>query len=440
METNRLQKNDAAGPKAKVIVVLGSQFGDEGKGKLVDILASDADIVCRCQGGGNAGHKVITGDKEFYFRMLPSGFFNPNAVNVIGNGVVIHLPTLIEEIKSLEANGVECKGRLLISNRANIVFDLHQSVDGLQEARKGRIGTTRRGIGPTYSSKAMRIGVRLCELVGEFSKFKKRFKNLVDNYVSQFPKQLVVDTDAELEKYKELADKIRPMVCDTVAYLNEALKDDTKTILVEGAQGFLLDIDFGTYPYVTSSNTSVGGVCTGLGIPPKAITSVYGAARVTPTRIGTYVSKGALPTEINGCLAKTLLDSGDEITMPGDVWRFGWFDVVLLKYANMVNGFTSIALSKLDAYDSFEEVKIGVSYSYKGETLANFPANEGILSEVTVEYITMPGWKCDITQCRKFSELPPNAQAYVRKIEELSAVPVQWVGVGKSRDAMISVP
>jgi len=371
--------------------------------------------------------------------MLPSGFLHPHTVNVLGNGVVVHVPTLLKELECLETMCGTSSNRLLISNRANIVFDLHQKVDCLLEARKGRVGTTRKGIGPTYSSKVLRNGLRISDLVGEFSRFKKRFKGLVDHFTTQFPGQLVVDVEEELTKYKVFAEKIRPLVCDTVTYLHKALQDETKTIVVEGAQAVMLDIDFGTYPYVTSSNTSVGGACTGLGIPPQAITQVYGAARVIPIRLGTYVSKGTFPTEVQGLLHNKFLSLCNEITVPGDVWRFGWFDAVQMKYAHMVCGFTSIALSKLDIYDTFEEVKIGVAYKYKGEVLDSFPANEGILSELEVEYTTMSGWQCDTTKCKAFSELPPQAQAYVNKIVELTGIPVQWVGVGRSRGDFINV-
>lgn len=263
-------------PATKVAVVLGAQWGDEGKGKLVDLLASKADVVCRCQGGNNAGHTVIVGETEYDFHLLPSGIINTTCVSVIGNGVVIHLQQFFEEIRKNEAKGLtNWKKRLLISDRAHIVFDFHQAVDGLQEVEKGKksIGTTKKGIGPTYSTKASRTGIRMADLLGDFSVFEEKFRFLASNYQKQF-QNLNINIEDELTKYKEYATEIRPCVTDTVTFLHKSIKMG-KSVLIEGANATMLDIDFGTYPYVTSSNCTVGGVCTGLGIPPRSIGKFY---------------------------------------------------------------------------------------------------------------------------------------------------------------------
>ncbi|KAM7298469.1 adenylosuccinate synthetase [Ixodes scapularis] len=275
-------------------VVLGTQWGDEGKGKLVDLLANDANIVCRCQGGNNAGHMVWVGNVAYDFHLLPSGLTNSKVTALLGNGMVVNVPQLFEEIRKLEDKGMDVRSRLLISDRSHLVFDFHQAVDGLQEIEKGAksIGTTKKGIGPTYACKASRTGLRMADLVGDFAVFEQRFRSLVETYHRLFPSTLKVDMDAELAKYKEHAVQLRPFVIDTVSYLNQALKDGKK-ILVEVANACLLDIDFGTYPFVTSSNCTVGGVCTGLGVPPKVIQRVFGVVKAYTTRVG----DGPFPTE-----------------------------------------------------------------------------------------------------------------------------------------------
>ncbi|KAG8444536.1 hypothetical protein GDO86_009627 [Hymenochirus boettgeri] len=286
----------------KVTVVLGAQWGDEGKGKLVDLLAQDADIVCRCQGGNNAGHTVVVDSVEYDFHLLPSGIINPNAIAFIGNGVVIHLPGLFEEAEKNLKKGQGLVGwekRLCISDRAHIVFDFHQAADGIQEQQRQEqagknLGTTKKGIGPVYSSKAARSGLRMCDLVSDFNEFALRFKMLAEQYTSMYP-SLQIEIDGELKKLKEYADRVRPMVKDGVYFIYEALHGPPKKILVEGANAALLDIDFGTYPFVTSSNCTVGGVCTGLGIPPQSIGEVYGVVKAYTTRVGI----GAFPTEQN---------------------------------------------------------------------------------------------------------------------------------------------
>uniref|UniRef100_A0A667YVH3 Adenylosuccinate synthetase n=1 Tax=Myripristis murdjan TaxID=586833 RepID=A0A667YVH3_9TELE len=396
----------------KVTVVLGAQWGDEGKGKVVDLLATEADLVCRCQGGNNAGHTVVVDGKEYDFHLLPSGIINSKSISLIGNGVVIHLPGLFEEGDKNEKKGL--KGwdkRLIVSDRAHLVFDFHQVVDGLQEtqrqAQEGKnIGTTKKGIGPTYSSKASRTGLRVCDLLGDFKDFSTLLKRL------------------------------RPMVRDGVYYMYEALHGPPKKILVEGANAALLDIDFGTYPFVTSSNCTVGGACTGLGIPPVNIGDVFGVSKAYTTRVGI----GAFPTEQLNAVGELLQTRGHEVGVTtGRKRRCGWLDLVILKYAHMINGFTAIALTKLDILDVLDEIKVGVAYKLNGKRIPHFPANMEVLHKVEVEYETFPGWKTDTSAARKWNDLPAKAQNYIRFIENHIGVPIKWVGVGKSRECMIQM-
>uniref|UniRef100_A0A3P8XIS7 Adenylosuccinate synthetase n=1 Tax=Esox lucius TaxID=8010 RepID=A0A3P8XIS7_ESOLU len=408
----------------KVTVVLGAQWGDEGKGKVVDLLATESDIICRCQGGNNAGHTVVVEGKEYDFHLLPSGIINSKALSVIGNGVVIHLPGLFEEAEKNEKK----------------VFDFHQAVDGLQEVQRQahdgkNIGTTKKGIGPTYSSKASRTGLRICDLLDDFKEFSLRFKNLAQQHHAMFP-TLEVDVDGQLKKLKEYAERIRPMVRDAVYFMYEAINGPPKKILVEGANAALLDIDFGTYPFVTSSNCTVGGVCTGLGIPPLNIGDVYGVVKAYTTRVGI----GAFPTEQLNEVGELLQTRGHEVGVTtGRKRRCGWLDLVILRYANMINGFTAFALTKLDILDVMEEIKVGVSYKLNGKNIPYFPANMDVLQKVEVVYDKLPGWNCDTSSCRKWEELPVKAQNYIRFIENHVGVPVKWVGVGKARESMIQI-
>ncbi|XP_050405137.2 adenylosuccinate synthetase isoform X1 [Patella vulgata] len=421
----------------KVTVVLGTQWGDEGKGKVVDMLATNADVVCRCQGGNNAGHSVHVGDKEYAFHLLPSGIVNEECTAIIGNGVVVHLPNLYEEIKKNEKHGLPgWKKRLLISDRAHLVFDMHQQVDGLQESSRGKnsIGTTKKGIGPTYSSKVTRNGLRMCDLVGDFTVFSDKFRNLVDYHKKIYP-DLNVDVESELQRYEKLREEIQPLVTDTIGHMYTAIKDG-KNILIEGAQSAILDIDFGLYPYVTSSNCTIGGVCTGLGIPPRSIGNVYGVVKAYLTRVGA----GGFPTEQSNEIGEVLLKRGAEYGVTtGRPRRCGWLDMVMLQFANMINGLTALAITKLDILDTFKEIKIGVAYHVNGEKINTFPASDEVLQKVKVEYLTLPGWETSTENVRKFTDLPPNAQRYIKTIERLIGVPVRWVGVGKDRFSIIEI-
>uniref|UniRef100_A0A674NYT6 Adenylosuccinate synthetase isozyme 2 n=1 Tax=Takifugu rubripes TaxID=31033 RepID=A0A674NYT6_TAKRU len=425
----------------QVTVVLGAQWGDEGKGKVVDLLAQDADMVCRCQGGNNAGHTVVVDSVEYDFHLLPSGIINPKVTAFIGNGVVIHLPGLFEEAAKNESKGLKgWEQRLIISDRAHIVFDFHQAVDGIQEQQRREqagknLGTTKKGIGPVYSAKAARSGLRICDLLSDFSQFSERYKVLAKQYKSMYP-TLEMDVDGELAKLKTFAEKIEPMVRDGVHFMYEALHGPPKKILVEGANAALLDIDFGTYPFVTSSNCTVGGVCTGLGMPPQNVGAVYGVVKAYTTRVGI----GAFPTEQSNDVGELLQTRGKEVGVTtGRKRRCGWLDLVLIKYAHMINGFTAIALTKLDILDVFSEIKVGMSYKVDNQMIPHFPANQEVLHRVEVQYETLPGWKCDTSAARSFEDLPENAQNYVRFIEEQLGVPVKWIGVGKSRESMIQL-
>uniref|UniRef100_A0AAY4DJ66 Adenylosuccinate synthetase n=1 Tax=Denticeps clupeoides TaxID=299321 RepID=A0AAY4DJ66_9TELE len=398
----------------RVDVVLGAQWGDEGKGKVVDLLAQDADMVCRCQGGNNAGHTVVVDSVEYDFHLLPSGIINPSVTAFIGNGVVIHLPGLFEEAEKNEKKG---KGQSVVIVCVCV------------------LGTTKKGIGPVYSAKAARSGLRICDLLSDFEEFSERYKVLAQQYKSMYP-TLEIDIDGELEKLKAYVDRIKPMVQDGVYYMYEALHGRPKKILVEGANAALLDIDFGTYPFVTSSNCTVGGVCTGLGMPPQNVGEVYGVVKAYTTRVGI----GAFPSEQDNEIGDLLQTRGKEVGVTtGRKRRCGWLDLVLVKYAHMINGFTALALTKLDILDVFEEIKVGVAYKVDEELVPYFPANQEVLHKVEVQYETLPGWKSDTSTARTFEELPENAQKYVRFIEDQLGVPVKWIGVGKSRESMIQL-
>ncbi|KAI8969270.1 Adenylosuccinate synthetase [Mycotypha africana] len=420
--------------KGTLTVVLGAQWGDEGKGKLSDILCGEAEICARCAGGNNAGHTIVVNDTKYDFHMLPSGLVNPNCVALIGNGVVIHLPSFFEEKAKIEAKGsLNCDGRLLVSDRAHLVFDFHQKVDGLKEVELGRgsIGTTGKGIGPTYSSKASRSGIRVHHLF-EFEEFSARFRTMVENRRKRYG-NFEYDVEAELVRYKELAERIRPYVIDTIPYIHNALKEG-KRILVEGANALMLDLDFGTYPFVTSSSTAIGGVCTGLGVPPKTIGNVIGVLKAYTTRVG----GGPFPTEQLNEVGEHLQTVGFEVGVTtGRKRRCGWLDLVVAKYSTLINGYTSFNLTKLDILDQLPTIKVAVAYKLNGKRLESFPADLDLLDKIEVEYVDLPGWQTDISKCTKYEDLPENAKKYIAFIEKETGVPVEWIGVGPGRDSMI---
>ncbi|KAL6079567.1 Adenylosuccinate synthetase [Balamuthia mandrillaris] len=418
--------------REQVISVMGGQWGDEGKGKLVDMLGANYDIIARCAGGSNAGHTVVVEGKKYAFHLMPSGVLHPKTVCLIGNGVVLHIPTLLKELTNLEAQGIDHKGRIKLSDRAHIVFDFHQEVDGLNEEQakaEHKIGTTKRGIGPAYSAKISRIGIRLGDL-----RFPDTFKSKLEHLVAFYQRAygIQVDVEAEAKKYNEYYEQIKGMIVDSVHYINKAYEEGKK-IMIEGANATMLDVDFGTYPYVTSSNASIGGAVTGLGIAPSKIDGVIGIMKAYTTRVGL----GPFPTELHDAIGEKIREIGREFgTTTGRPRRCGWLDVVALRYTHLINNFDVINLTKLDVLSDLDEVKIGVAYTYNGQRLESYPSNLEVLSQVEIEYETLPGWKCDISQVRYIEDLPAEARRYVERVEELSGCKIGWVGVGPGREAM----
>ena len=420
----------------QVIYVAGSQWGDEGKGKLVDIMSQKYDIIARAAGGANAGHTICVNkdgrSEKFIFHLLPSGVLHKGKICVIGNGCVVHIPTMLEEIQELKEKGIDVTSQLLISDRAHIIFDYHIMVDGIQEERKGdkKVGTTKRGIGPAYSDKIGRRGIRMADLL-DFEVFSQKFRANAEKKMKVFGFEM--DIEKELNYYKEVAETVRPFIVNTIEYLEKA-RQEGKTILIEGAQGSHLDIDFGTYPYVTSSNTTSGGACTGLGIPPRDLKSVVGIAKAYTTRVGA----GPFPTELGEEEGNRLREAGAEYgATTGRPRRCGWFDAVVVRNAITVSGINSINVTKLDVLTGFETIKIGVGYKLNGKTVSFVPARLEDFEKVEVQYTEMPGWTEDISKAKTFEELPENARNYILKLEELLEVPINFVGVGVDRSEMV---
>jgi len=428
-------------PTDGVTVVLGAQWGDEGKGKLTDILAQDAQVVARCAGGNNAGHTIVVGGVKYDFHVVPSGIISPGATSVIGNGVVIHLEQFFKEIDHNIAidkaggatNMVGWQDRLLISDRAHVVLDIHQTIDGLLEEEKGgkKVGTTKRGIGPCYAAKMARVGIRVGELYGPAETLAAKYVALIKGYQMRHP-SLQVDVEADLAKMHIFAAKMKPMVVDTIPWIHSVL--GTKKVLVEGANAAMLDIDFGTYPYVTSSNPTIGSVSTGLGIPPKWIKHVYGVVKAYSTRVGA----GGFPTELSGELETKLRKIGHEYGVTTKrPRRCGWLDLVVLEHSCRVNGYTSIMLTKLDCLDTFPEIKVGTRYKLNGEYLPGSPADADCLEDIEMEYDTLVGWNSCTEEIRDARDLPQAAKDYIAYIERKVGVPIQWVGVGPAREATL---
>lgn len=420
-------------------IVLGSQWGDEGKGKLVDILCDDIEVCARCQGGNNAGHTIVVRGVKYYFHMLPSGLINPNCINLVGSGVVVHIPSLFSELEELERKGLKCANRLKVSDRAQLVFGFHQKVDVLSEqALSGKaIGTTGKGIGPAYSTKASRKGLRVHQLVsqepGAWEEFESGYRRLLEGEKKRWG-DFEYDADSELARFKEYAERLRPMVVDSVSFFRDALQAKQK-ILVEGANALMLDIDYGTYPFVTSSNTGVGGVCTGLGIPPQAIKDVIGVVKAYTTRVGA----GPFPTELEDEVGRHLQEIGAEFGVTtGRRRRCGWLDLVVVKYSATINGYTALNITKLDVLDRLPEIKVAIAYEYNGQKTSMFPADINVLKNAKIEYKSFSGWMQDTSKVRVYSDLPQNAKNYLAFIEEYTGVPIKWVGVGSGRDAMLT--
>lgn len=420
----------------QVVYVAGTQWGDEGKGKLVDILAGKYDIIARSAGGANAGHTICVNDngetKKFIFHLLPSGILHEGKISVIGNGTVVHIPTLFEEIDTLKKQGIDVKDRIQVSDRAHLLFEYHKIIDEIQEERKGdkKVGTTKRGIGPAYTDKAARIGIRIGDL-RDFDDFAEKLRRNAERHMKCYGFDF--DIEHEINYYKDVLEVIAPFITNTIEYLHKSHADG-KTILMEGAQGTHLDLDIGTYPYVTSSNTVSGGASTGLGFPPNKIDSVIGIVKAYTTRVGA----GPFPTELGDMEGQMLREQGAEYgSTTGRPRRCGWLDMTVLRNAVAINGINSLNLTKLDVLTDFKSIKIGVSYTLKGEGIDYIPASLKDFEEVEVEYIELEGWTQDITKAKKFSDLPKNCQEYVKKIEELAGVPINFIGVGVHRDQMI---
>ena len=415
------------------LVVLGAQWGDEGKGKIVDLLTPRFSIVARYQGGHNAGHTVFVNGTKFILRLIPSGILHPGITCVIGNGVVIDPAALFAEIDELTKNGIEVGDRIVVSDKAHLILPYHRDLDLLSEARRGerKIGTTSRGIGPAYEDKIARRGIR----VGDLNDPKGLEQNIRDNVTAR--NRLVQDNTMDWKPvYDGLlrhAERMRPMIRDASVLLDAATKAG-KPILFEGAQGTLLDIDHGTYPYVTSSNASVGGVCTGLGLPPRAIGGVLGVVKAYTTRVG----EGPLPTELTGEMGNRLRESGNEYgAVTGRPRRCGWYDAVAVRYACRINGLDGLALTKLDVLDALERIEICTAYRLHGRTITDFPSDVRQLVECEPVYESMPGWSAPTAGVRSFSQLPEAARRYIARLEEVSGVRAAIVSTGSERDDTI---
>jgi adenylosuccinate synthase len=415
------------------LVVLGAQWGDEGKGKIVDLLTAHFAIVGRYQGGHNAGHTVYVNRTKFILRLIPSGILHPGVICAIGNGVVIDPQALFAEIDELSKNGIDTADRIVVSDKAHLILPYHRDLDLLAEARRGerKIGTTSRGIGPAYEDKIARRGIR----VGDLADPKGLEQNIRDNVNAR--NRLVQDSTMDwrqvLEQLLKQAERMRPMVRDVSVMLSQAIRDG-KRILFEGAQGTLLDIDHGTYPYVTSSNASVGGVCTGMGVPPRAIGRVLGVVKAYTTRVG----EGPFPTELSGEMGNRLRETGSEYgAVTGRPRRCGWFDAVAARYAARINGLDGLALTKLDVLDGLERIDICTSYRCGSRTLTEFPSDVSQLAACEPVYESMPGWSSPTAGVRTFAALPEAARAYIARLEEVSGVRAAIVSTGSERDDTI---
>ncbi|MDZ7361210.1 MAG: adenylosuccinate synthase [candidate division KSB1 bacterium] len=420
-----------------VQIIVGAQWGDEGKGKIVDLLSEKADVVARYQGGANAGHTVVIGGEKFVLHLIPSGILQPNTTCVIGNGVVIDPAALLHEIDLLVKKGIPVRGRLLISHRAHLVMPYHKLLDQSKEETEAqkKIGTTGRGIGPAYVDKAHRMGIRIVDLLEAETLKEKIRQNLSEKnaILSAVYAKAPLEADAILQEYRRFDEQIDPYVTDVSHYLQQAIAAG-KHILCEGAQGALLDVDFGTYPFVTSSNPTSGGACTGLGIGPTKINHVLGVIKAYTTRVG----MGPFPTEIQGGLGEQLRELGHEYgATTGRPRRCGWFDAVVANYAAQINGVDAWALTKLDVLDTFDEIKLCVGYRYRSKELKTFPAEIHILENCEPVYETFAGWQCSTANARRFDDLPRQAQEYLKAIEQITATPIRIISVGSDREQTI---
>jgi adenylosuccinate synthase len=415
------------------LAVLGAQWGDEGKGKIVDLITPKFSLVARYQGGHNAGHTVYVNGTKFVLRLIPSGILHPGVTCVIGNGVVIDPAALFAEIDELTGHGVDVGSRIVISDKAHLILPYHRDLDLLAEARRGerKIGTTSRGIGPAYEDKIARRGIRVGDLADQAGLEQEVRDNV--NARNRLVQENPMDPRAVLDQLRLHGERLKPWVRDVSLMLSQAMRDG-QSILFEGAQGTLLDIDHGTYPYVTSSNASIGGVCTGLGIPPKAINGVLGVAKAYTTRVGA----GPLPTELFGDMGNRLRESGNEYgTVTGRPRRCGWYDAVAVRYGVRINGLDALALTKLDVLDGLEQVDICTAYTCGSRTLTEFPSDLAQLAACKPVYESMPGWSTPVRSARRWTDLPDAARRYIARLEEVSGVQAAIVSTGSERDDTI---
>ena len=423
------------GPKTHCVVVVGAQWGDEGKGKIVDVLSERADLVVRYQGGANAGHTVHTADGEFVLHQIPSGIIQ-GAVCVVGNGVALDPETLFTELDALSERGVRTEHKVYVSDRAHLTLPCHKQLDRAREARE-KIGTTGRGIGPTYEDKYGRRGIRVGDLrnlarARELVCARVQGVNQVLELLG-FPER--ADAAAHVGLLERLAPRLLPLAVDAGRVVWDALQRG-ESVLLEGAQGALLDVDHGTYPYVTSSNTTAGGAAVGAGIGPTAIDAVLGVVKAYTTRVG----NGPLPTEAPPALGEKIRDLGDEFgATTGRPRRCGWFDAVVVRYAVRVNGLTGLAVTKLDVLDSFADIPVCVGYRLDGEALDTMPADVERLGRVEAVYESLPGWQRSLSLARRLADLPPAARAYLDRLQDLAHAPIRYVSVGSHRDQIIEV-
>ncbi len=412
-------------------VVVGTQWGDEGKGRVIDFLSREADAIVRFQGGSNAGHTVVVDGEVFVFHLVPSGILHPGKNCIIGNGVVVDPGELLTEIQTLQARNIDLEG-LRLSSSAHVVMPYHKEIEKIEERQRGRkkIGTTKKGIGPAYTDKVARRGIRTGDLLDEkilAEKLDMSFALLSNHY------ELNMCTKDILSRYLEYGDKLKEYITDTSVLVNQLIRKDKK-ILFEGAQGTLLDIDHGTYPFVTSSCTSAGGVSSGVGIGPTRIDKVMGITKVYTTRVG----EGPLPTEIEGREGEILRERGNEYgATTGRPRRCGWFDGVVLRYAARINGLDELVLTKLDVLDQLDRIKICIAYKYKNKAIEDFPFQVGSLRECEPIYEEMEGWKEDTSQLSRYQDLPEKAQAYLRRIEEIGEVPIGYLSLNPERAGLL---
>ncbi|HEX29127.1 TPA: adenylosuccinate synthase [Candidatus Poribacteria bacterium] len=419
------------------ILVVGAQWGDEGKGKIVDFLAEEADIVARYQGGPNAGHSVVINGEKFVLHLIPSGILHPGKICVIGNGVVISLEAICRAMDELESRGIHIDRNLLISDSAHVIMPYHIALESALEGNRdgGRIGTTLRGVGPAYSDKMDRLcGIRVVDLL-EDEMLEERISYNLRRKAIYVPPESLPDKDELLKSCRSLRERIRPFVTDTALFMNQAIKSGKK-VLYEGAQGTMLDVDFGTYPFVTSSNTSVGGVLTGLGVGPRAIDEIMGVVKAYTTRVG----KGPFPTELKDKTGQEMRRRGVEYgATTGRPRRCGWLDMVALRYAARINGFTRLAITKLDVLDAFDKIKVCVAYEYNGSKLTDFPSSLSVLSKCKPIYEDLPGWRSPIGGIKTLKDMPPNARRYLDYISERLETPISIVSVGPERNQTITL-